>query len=78
MPEDDVPRRFITQQKGLDVMAHGKDGWCAALDHEHMCCSIYDQRPTVCRRFVMGGAYCRSEREAYRPHAERAIPIIVI
>ena len=31
-----------------------------------MCCSIYDQRPAICRKFAMGSEYCRDEREIYR------------
>lgn len=67
MPEDDVPRHLVERNpKGLDVMARGEDGWCIAVDHSRMCCSIYDQRPGICRKFAMGSAYCRDERENYR------------
>ena len=67
MPEDEVPRHLVERNpKGLDVMARGEDGWCIAVDHARMCCSIYDQRPGICRKFAMGSAYCRDERENYR------------
>jgi Fe-S-cluster containining protein len=46
-------------------MAHGADGWCIALDRARMCCGIYAARPAICRKFAMGGAYCRDERERY-------------
>ena len=67
MPEDDVPRHFVERDEhGLERMAHGEDGWCAALDPLRMCCSVYDQRPGICRKFAMGGGYCRATREDYR------------
>ncbi len=66
-PEDRVPRWMVeVDDHGLEVMAHGEDGWCVALDSERMCCSIYESRPESCRRFVMGAGYCREEREDYR------------
>jgi uncharacterized protein len=52
-------------ENGVDTMAHGEDGWCIALDRVNKCCSIYDQRPAVCRKFAMGGGYCRLERENF-------------
>lgn len=66
LPGDRVPGHLLAHDpKGLTVMARGEDGWCAALDHRHMCCSIYEQRPAICRKFAMGSAYCRAERERY-------------
>lgn len=66
MPEDDVPRHLVERDAhGLEVMARGEDGWCVALDPLHMRCSIYDQRPGICRRFQMGGGYCRATRKEY-------------
>ncbi len=66
-PEDQVPRWMVeTDNHGIEVMARGEDGWCIALDHQRMCCSIYESRPESCRRFVMGAGYCRLEREEYR------------
>lgn len=66
MPEDEVPRHLVDRNpKGLETMARGEDGWCIALDHTRMCCSIYEQRPGICRKFAMGSAYCRDERETY-------------
>lgn len=79
MPEDNVPRHLIDHTTaGLNVMARGEDGWCAALDQARMCCSIYELRPSVCRKFAMGGPYCRAERAAYSEEIARAIPIRVI
>ena len=79
MPEDKVPRHLVERTaQGLDVMAHDEDGWCVAVDHARMCCSIYEQRPGICRKFTMGSAYCRAEREAYRHRHDRDIPIAMI
>jgi Fe-S-cluster containining protein len=67
MPEDAVPRHLVERDAhGLEVMARGEDGWCVALDPLRMCCSIYDQRPGICRRFEMGGGYCRATRKDYQ------------
>ena len=62
-PEDDIPEHLTRYlPEGQHVMAHAEDGWCVALDREHMNCGIYSIRPDVCRRFVMGGAYCNAIR----------------
>lgn len=79
MPEDDVPRHMVERLvDGPEVMARDEEGWCVAVDHSRMCCSIYDQRPGVCRKFAMGSAYCRSERAAYREMQAQAIPLALI
>ncbi|MDQ3204930.1 MAG: YkgJ family cysteine cluster protein [Pseudomonadota bacterium] len=78
MPEDLVPRHLVERgEHGVDTMARGEDGWCAALDPVNMCCSIYSQRPSVCRKFAMGSAYCRDERENYRHHYA-SIPLALL
>ena len=69
---DEVPPELVaTIASGQRTMAHADDGYCLALrDHR---CSIYATRPQACRRFVMDGPYCRSERAQ---HAGRhAIPL---
>lgn len=79
MPEDKVPRGYVAiDDYGLEVMARGEDGWCVALDGVKMCCSIYDLRPEACRRFVMGAADCRDEREAYLTRYPGTIPHVLI
>jgi len=66
MPEDRVPAHLTTTTAdGLHVMARAEDGWCVGLDPVRMCCSIYEQRPSTCRRFVMDGPYCRATRQAW-------------
>lgn len=58
-----VPQRFIaTDAWGGEVMRRLDDGWCAALDRDSMRCSIYQQRPLICREFEMASAECLDER----------------
>lgn len=77
-PEDDVPAHLTTRlPQGHHVMAHGEDGWCVAMDRTHMCCSIYENRPAVCRRFVMGGPYCNAIRADYAERRARSIEIVL-
>ncbi|RZA19520.1 MAG: YkgJ family cysteine cluster protein [Lysobacteraceae bacterium] len=76
MPDDDVPVRYTTiSEHGVEVMARDEDGWCVAIDQARMCCSIYEQRPAICRKFVMGGPYCREVRAEYADHNARGIPL---
>lgn len=67
LPGDErVPEQFVAaDERGMRVMAHGEDGWCAALDLDTMRCSIYELRPGICRKFTMGSEFCRSERDAW-------------
>lgn len=61
--ETGVPQRFIeTDDWGSMTMARLEDGWCAALDRRSMRCSIYENRPWICREFEMGGYECLEER----------------
>lgn len=63
---DRVPEHLIAHGlNGVDTMAHGSDGWCLALDHANRRCGIYATRPSVCRKFAMGGGYCRFERAKF-------------
>lgn len=58
-----VPEKFIAQDKwGGEVMLRLEDGWCAAVDRETMLCTIYENRPLICREFEMGGFECLDER----------------
>ena len=60
-----VPDRFVAIDKwGGMVMARLDDGWCAALDRQSMMCTIYEQRPLICREFEMGEYECIAERAA--------------
>jgi Fe-S-cluster containining protein len=60
-----VPERYIEEDSwGSRVMARLDDGWCAALNRDTMMCSIYENRPLICREFEMGAFECRTERKA--------------
>lgn len=64
--ETGVPERFIEiDQWGGSVMARLEDGWCAALDRDTMMCTIYQQRPLICREFEEGEHECITERAAH-------------
>ncbi|WP_238389754.1 YkgJ family cysteine cluster protein [Pseudoxanthomonas koreensis] len=77
MPEDrGVPRWLVERNaQGVEVMARDEDGWCAAIDPQRMSCSIYADRPAICRSFAMGGAYCLDIRATYREQRLRGIPL---
>lgn len=65
-PEDQVASHLTaTSPQGLRVMARGEDGWCVALNASKMNCGIYESRPSVCRRFVMDGPYCKDIRRRH-------------
>ena len=78
-PEDDVPPHLTARtDSGLLMMAHDEDGWCVAVDGAHLNCSIYATRPAVCRRFAMGGPYCRAVRAEYAAEHSRDIPLTLL
>ena len=59
-----VPHRYIGENAHqIEVMKRLDDGWCAALDRNTLMCSIYANRPLVCREFEMGSYECKVERE---------------
>ena len=69
MPEDSIPARYVDHdERGLEIVAKGDDGWCIAL---------YELRPTICRGFDMGGYDCREERAAWYGETAPQIPIVV-
>ena len=75
---DDVPARFTdASEAGLSVMARDEEGWCVAIDAGRRCCSIYESRPDVCRRFAMDGPYCREIRADYLDRGGRGIPLVM-
>ena len=62
-----VPQRYIqTDAQGSEVMERLDDGWCAALDRNTLLCSIYENRPWVCREFAEASQECLAERELMR------------
>ena len=73
---DSIPEHLTDYtMAGLQVMARDEFGWCVAVDPAGGGCSIYGSRPEVCRRFRMGGAYCRALREDYADRNARGIPL---
>jgi len=61
-----VPDHFVEIDKwGSPTMARLEDGWCAALDRNTLKCTIYENRPWVCREFEMGEYACVTERAAH-------------
>jgi Fe-S-cluster containining protein len=66
-----VPYRYLDENEyGHEVMARLDDGKCVALDRNTMRCTIYEQRPQVCRDFEMGSFACEEEREIWRLNLE--------
>ena len=62
-----VPSYFIEPDRwGVSSMAQLEDGWCAALDRNTMSCTIYPNRPLICREFELGSDECLAERAANR------------
>lgn len=63
--ETGVPERYIDIDAwGGEVMLRLEDGWCAALDRDTMLCTIYENRPFICRDFAAGSYECLEERTA--------------
>jgi uncharacterized protein len=58
-----VPDIHISRDEwGAETMLRLDDGWCSAIDRETFMCSIYENRPLICREFEMGSYECISER----------------
>lgn len=41
-----------------------EDGWCSALDRDTFLCTIYENRPWICREFEVGSYECRTAQAA--------------
>lgn len=64
MGDDDVPRQMTLRDRwGGWIMRRLDDGWCAALDRETMRCTIYGQRPFICREYQEGDYDCLEQRK---------------
>jgi Fe-S-cluster containining protein len=60
-----VPDVHISRDKwGAETMLRLEDGWCSAVDRKTFMCTIYKNRPLICREFAMGSYECSSERAA--------------
>lgn len=61
--DTNVPRQYIrVDNYGSETMLRLDDGWCSALDRDTLLCSIYENRPWICREFEMGSYECLNER----------------
>jgi uncharacterized protein len=56
---DNVPEEFVVEHDGVRCMDQRGDGACVALEPGTRLCTIYDQRPQVCRDFNRGESLCR-------------------
>ncbi|MDP3538528.1 MAG: YkgJ family cysteine cluster protein [Azonexus sp.] len=64
MGDDEPPRQMTLRDRwGGWVMRRLEDGWCIALDRQTMLCSIYEQRPFVCREYQEGDYDCLEQRK---------------
>ncbi|WOT04002.1 YkgJ family cysteine cluster protein [Shewanella youngdeokensis] len=58
-----VPKQHIAvDEYGAETMLRLDDGWCSAVDRETLRCTIYENRPWICREFEMGSYECITER----------------
>jgi Fe-S-cluster containining protein len=58
-----VPSRHVhVDEYGSETMLRLDYGWCSALDRDTLMCSIYENRPWICREFEMGSYECINER----------------
>jgi Fe-S-cluster containining protein len=54
----------VTDDRGEKSMLRLADGYCVALDRQTMRCTIYENRPWLCREFEMGGDECLAARSS--------------
>ncbi len=57
------PQHIYVDEHGSESMKRLDDGLCSALDRDTYLCSIYENRPWVCREFAMGSYECITERK---------------
>jgi Fe-S-cluster containining protein len=55
---DVVPEAWVVEHDGERCMEQRGDGACVALDPVTKLCTIYENRPRVCREFDRGGELC--------------------
>ena len=56
-----VPEELIVEHSGVRCMDQRGNGACVALDLLTRHCTIYEQRPQVCRDFARGESLCRRQ-----------------
>lgn len=65
--DTNVPIQHIaTSADGTQTMLRLEDGWCSALNRTTMSCSIYSERPWLCREFEMGSVDCKEAWQVQR------------
>lgn len=58
-----VPEKHIAVDEwGGETMLRLEDGWCSAVDRDTYMCTIYENRPWICREFATGSYQCLDER----------------
>lgn len=63
MADDAVPEQLTRRDRwGGWIMHRLDDGWCVALDRQSMLCTIYEQRPLICREYQAGDHDCLEQR----------------
>jgi len=78
MPEDHVPAWLIDRDThGMETLAKGEDGWCLAVDPNTSRCTIYEDRPGICRKYAMGSPSCRDERGRWFHTSGIGTPVVV-
>ncbi|WP_394142168.1 YkgJ family cysteine cluster protein [Vibrio chagasii] len=59
-----IPEEHIAYDEwGGETMKRLDDGWCSAVDRETLMCTIYENRPWICREFEMGSFECIDQRK---------------
>lgn len=64
--DDDVPDKFVKNDRLFGPSMRERKGCCICLKGKigvRVRCSIYDQRPTVCREFQPGSQQCLDSRK---------------
>ena len=79
MPDERVPEWLLHHDaSGLVTLMKDEDGWCAAVDPNTFRCTIYDQRPSICRKYAMGSPGCRDAREQWFGGGTFPTPLVLI
>lgn len=63
--DDQVPSELVDKDIiGRMTMKRNSDGSCVALNHSTFLCTIYANRPYLCREYQAGDDDCLVERRA--------------
>jgi uncharacterized protein len=71
---DNVPEELVVEHAGVRCLEQRGDGACVALDRVTRRCTIYAERPQVCRDFQRGEGLCR-ETLGHGRWAARVAPV---